>query len=263
MASTFSLNRKSMALKCITISNSKEHNPLILRFLSRARFLEEVSVLPSLKAAERKFKDQHIAYIMLDLTSCPAEVAEFQKAAFPNTRLILFSQNDVFSLEPLPEDLHHSLFENEPTIVNGEGLSPGFKLRLGARDMTLELRKDETRVLLDSLPSMPIGSDSSLFVKAENKITRINKEDISFVESQKDYIIFHTRDGQIRVLSRMKNIAQRLGGADFMRIHRSYLVRIDQIRTIEHEQVFLKDIPKPLPVGPSYKHNLIESLRLV
>lgn len=252
-----------MALKCITISDKKDYNPLIHKFLQRARFLEEIAVFPSLKAAEKQVRDTPVAYIMLDLMACPAEMGAYKKESFPGAKLVLFSEGDVFMLEPLPEDLHHNLFQNEPSIVNGEGLAPGFRLRLGAKDMTLEVRNDETRLLMDALPAQPINRSGSLFVKADNKITRINKEDISFVESQKDYIIFHTRNEELRVLSRMKNIARRLGNTEFMRIHRSYLVRVDQIRTIEHEQVFLKDIPKPLPIGPSYKQNLIESLKLV
>ena len=225
--------------------------------------MEEIAIFPSLSAAEKRLNGERIAYIMLDLVATPCEIAAYNKEAFPGARMVLFSENDVFMLEPLPEDLHHNLLENEPSIVNAEGLTPGFKLRLGAKDMTLEVRDNETRLLMDTVPMPDFDASDSLFVKADNKITRINKAEITFVESQKDYIVFHTQSGELRVLSRMKNIAKRLGSKEFLRIHRSYLIRIDQIRTIEHEQVFLRDLPKPLPIGPSYKQNLIESLKLV
>lgn len=253
----------AMALKCIIISANDNYNPLIQNFLGRARFLEKAAVLPSFDKAKKFMRQEAFSYIMLDLLSCPAEIAALDKSDFPNCRIVLFSREDVFMLEPLPDDISKTLLSDEPQGTPGESLEPGFRLHLGSRDMTLELRAEETRVLLDQVPMQVTENNDSLFVKAESKISRIDKKDILFVESQKDYIVFHTAEQEIRVLSRMKNIAQRLGNREFMRIHRSFLVRIDQIETIEQDRVYLQGHPKPLPVGPSYKNVLMETLQLV
>ena len=61
----------------------------------------------------------------------------------------------------------------------------------------------------------------------------------------------------------MKNLASRLDENKFIRIHRSYLVRIDRINTIEGELVYLRDVAKPLPIGPSYRSRLMAALPLV
>lgn len=244
------------------IGSENASNPLMDKFLQQVRFLNVAGQYASLSLAEPVLRGGTIHYIMLDLVSAGAEMLALSPARYPKVRVVLFSSTEVFMLEGIPEELREALFAEESTASEFEMAPGGFRLRLGPRDMTLEVRPQETRVLLDPAPYEHIVGNS-LFVKADSKISRIDLHDILYVESQKDYIVFHTRKTRIRVLSRMKNIAQRLGERDFLRIHRSFLVRIDQIRTIENEQVYVNETPQPLPVGPSYKSKLIQALRLV
>ena len=58
----------------------------------------------------------------------------------------------------------------------------------------------------------------------------------------------------------MKAIESKLPGADFFRIHRSYIVRLDKIKSIDNNYVFILD--KSLPVSRANKENLIKKLNL-
>jgi DNA-binding LytR/AlgR family response regulator len=61
----------------------------------------------------------------------------------------------------------------------------------------------------------------------------------------------------------MKDIEKKLGTLEFIRVHRSYIVRIDKIQAIENQTVVLENEKKALPVGGSYRDELLGKLNLL
>ncbi len=47
------------------------------------------------------------------------------------------------------------------------------------------------------------------------------------------------------------------------RIHRSYIVQLNAIHTIDNENVWLDSIETPIPIGPSYRKELLASLEIL
>jgi two-component system, LytTR family, response regulator len=71
-----------------------------------------------------------------------------------------------------------------------------------------------------------------LFVKDNNKLTKILFDDIYYVEGMKDYIKIVCREKNIITYMRMKAIEDILPPDQFMRIHKSYIVRLQAIKSI-------------------------------
>lgn len=116
------------------------------------------------------------------------------------------------------------------------------------------------RALARSTPGGPDapGSDpNTLFVKADGRLVRIDLRDVSWIEAQKDYVLFHTESGDHLVHSTMKALEARLPDA-FVRVHRSYLVRIDQIGDVEDSSLVIGR--KMIPVGATYRAPLLGRL---
>lgn len=230
-------------------------------FLEEARFFSVIGTYKSLSSAVASLENdsQKIDYLFLDLEYNAADLPYFNGDKFGELRILLFSNKSVFMVDRAKGDVVSSLINFE--------MNRNTPLQSSYRRTDNELETEEYWGEENESPSyqefQPQPESNSLFVKSSNKIVRIPLEDLHFVESQKDYLFFHTSDLNVKVLARMKHIANRLDENRFIRIHRSYLVRIDRISTIEGELVFLKDIPKPLPIGPSYKSRLIEVLHLV
>jgi DNA-binding LytR/AlgR family response regulator len=61
----------------------------------------------------------------------------------------------------------------------------------------------------------------------------------------------------------MKDIEAKLPDSDFMRVHRSFIVRIDKITAIEQPNLILENDKKIIPIGGSYKDELAKRLNLV
>ena len=77
-----------------------------------------------------------------------------------------------------------------------------------------------------------------IFVNSENKIIRINLQEIDFIESMSEYVKFYlSNKSNIVSLMRLKNLEKFLPEERFMRIHRSYIVNLHNITTIERSRI--------------------------
>jgi len=95
--------------------------------------------------------------------------------------------------------------------------------------------------------------DQFLFIKMEYKIIRIEFNKIKYIEGMKDYVRIHLEgDKPIMSLVTMKSVESNLPKAGFMRVHRSYIVNLNKIQTIERSRIIF-DEKVYIPVSEQYK----------
>lgn len=119
------------------------------------------------------------------------------------------------------------------------------------------------RDLLFSLVENKEGSGDYIFVKSNSKLVKLNNSDIYYIEALKDYVVIHTEKVRYTIHSTMKDIANKLSKDEFLRVHRSYIVRLDKIATIEYPNLTLEKVDKVIPIGGSYRDDLNERINLV
>lgn len=93
--------------------------------------------------------------------------------------------------------------------------------------------------------------DKSLVIYAEYRMIKINLSDIEYIESMEDYIKIYTqREKPILTLMPLKKVLEKLPADEFMRIHRSYAVSVNKIRSVQNRKVQVGDME--LPIGETY-----------
>lgn len=102
------------------------------------------------------------------------------------------------------------------------------------------------------------GSKNDIFIKKDGRLVRIGLSDISHIEALADYVNIYTASGRFTILSTMKSIENKLPEKDFVRIHRSFIIRVDKIREIEDNAVSIGEYV--IPISRSYKENLLKRL---
>jgi DNA-binding LytR/AlgR family response regulator len=102
-----------------------------------------------------------------------------------------------------------------------------------------------------------------IFVKSNSKLVKLETKDIYFIEALKDYVVINTLDSRYTIHSTMKEIERKLAGENFIRVHRSYIVRLDKIVSIEQPNLHLDNNKKMIPIGGSYKDDLVKRINLV
>ena len=85
-------------------------------------------------------------------------------------------------------------------------------------------------------------TDEYLFIKSGQKHIRINFNDIKYLEAQKEYVCINLINNEpVKTLVRLKNIEEILPKANFMRIHRSFIVNLQHIVTVERNRIIYGD----------------------
>ncbi|HOZ86526.1 MAG TPA: response regulator transcription factor, partial [Bacteroidia bacterium] len=107
------------------------------------------------------------------------------------------------------------------------------------------------------------SSKDILFVKANSRLVKVHLKDIYFIEALKDYVIINTQNTRYTVHSTMKEIDKKLGTTEFARIHRSFIARLDKIQSIDSQNVILENDKKVIPVGGSYREELMQKLNML
>ncbi len=102
-----------------------------------------------------------------------------------------------------------------------------------------------------------------IFIKANRKLVKLKAADIIYIEALKDYVIINTSAGRFTVHSTMKDIEAKLSGKGFVRVHRSFIVRVDKIASIEQPNLTIEGDGKIIPIGASHKDDLFNKIKVL
>lgn len=113
------------------------------------------------------------------------------------------------------------------------------------------IQKAEEQLALIGQKVEPKAKTSYIFIKAGKKMVRVEIEGICFIEGLGDYIKIHLKDSHLVTNLSMKKMEELLPPDEFFRIHKSYIIRLDRILSIEGNLI---EIGKhKLPVGSNYR----------
>lgn len=117
----------------------------------------------------------------------------------------------------------------------------------------------------DLLFSIVENKDSKdfIFVKSNSRLIKLKTEEIYFIEALKDYVVINTLKNRYTIHSTMKEMERKLAGDHFIRVHRSFIVRLDKIASIEYPNLQLEDDKKVVPIGGLYKEELVNKINLI
>ena len=94
-----------------------------------------------------------------------------------------------------------------------------------------------------------------LMVRADYKLYKIDYDDILLIEGLDDYIRIHLKN-KSTIITRlsMKGILKKLPSSSFIRVHRSYIVPISKIKTVQNKTITIEKFV--IPIGDTFKNEL-------
>jgi len=111
------------------------------------------------------------------------------------------------------------------------------------------------------IPSGQAADTDFLFIKAEDKLVKLVKDEIFFIESMKDYVKFVMAGKNYITYSTLKNLEEKLNGQAFLKVHRSYLVNINKIDDIRGNILYVQG--HQIPVSKDHKEELLKRLNIL
>jgi two-component system, LytTR family, response regulator len=113
---------------------------------------------------------------------------------------------------------------------------------------------DVIKKVVPNLPTVPISIENNernyIFVKTEYRMQRIDFKDILYIEGLKEYLMIFTKQGKVLTLQSFKKMEEILPRTNFARVHKSYIVALDKIISIERNRIKIGE--KLIPIGESY-----------
>ncbi|MEJ7766579.1 MAG: response regulator transcription factor [Chitinophagaceae bacterium] len=104
----------------------------------------------------------------------------------------------------------------------------------------------------------PTNGFDYLFVKQGSRLTRVNHNDIHYIEAEKDFSAIFLQEKKLLAGMHLKMFEDLLPGSLFMRVHRSYIVNLSRVTAIN---VNMAELGKTaIPIGGNYKADLLRRL---
>ena len=94
---------------------------------------------------------------------------------------------------------------------------------------------------------------------------RVKFEDILWIEALENYVVVNTFKDKYTIHFTMKSIAEKMPADKFVRVHRSFIVNMSKVKSIEDNSVIIKSESgsKVIPIGKSYKDQLMNDINLI
>jgi DNA-binding LytR/AlgR family response regulator len=233
-----------MKLRTIAIDDEPLALRLVSDYVSKTPFLELVGAFDNPLDAIDFLSSQSVDLIFVDIQMPDLTGIEFARTLENAPKIIFTTAFEKYALEGFKLNAIDYLLK---PFSYEEFLKAAQKAR------------KQSELEANSLPSIE-ANNQFLFLKSEYKIRRINFNDILYIEGLKDYIKVYTtgEDKPVLSLNSMKSLEQKLPESKFMRVHRSFIVNLEKIDTIERSRIIFGKTY--IPVSDQYKDKFQEYL---
>lgn len=109
-------------------------------------------------------------------------------------------------------------------------------------------------ILQSSTEEVKLTDDEFIFIRDSNIVRKLKLEEILYAEAMGDYVKLFTPKKFFAIHTTLKAVEERLPASSFIRVHRSYVVAVDKIDTIQDGALIING--KPIPVADAYRSAL-------
>ncbi|BAU56259.1 LytR/AlgR family response regulator transcription factor [Mucilaginibacter gotjawali] len=232
-------------IRCIIVDDEPLALHVLEDYISKIPFLHLVKSTTNPIEALTLVQEKEADLVFLDVQMPELTGIQFLKIANGKAKVILTTAYPQYALEGYELDVIDYLLK--PIAFDR------FFKAVQKAQAVLQPAAAKPVAVAESSPQKPQQEFLSdfIFVKTEHKIQKVYLNDILFIEGLKDYISIFTAAERIITLQNMKKMEDALPTKYFMRVHKSYIVSINKIDSIERSRIFIGD--KIIPVGDTYR----------
>ena len=211
-------------LQCIVVDDEPLAVKMLENYISKTSFLTLDASFTDPVAALEAIRDRRPQLVFLDIQMPDLNGMELSRMVPEGTRVVFttafkqyaFDSYEVSALDFLLKPIRYQKF-----LEAAEKARKWFELVDGAAATPpAGVQQGEDR--------------SSIFVKSDGQLRKVGFSDIRYVEGMKDYVLLHLCSEKRPLVTHitMKAVEELLPAANFMRVHRSYIVALDKIDSI-------------------------------
>jgi two-component system LytT family response regulator len=232
-------------IRCLIVDDEPLALHILEDYISKIPFLQLVKATTNPIEALTFVQDKSVDLVFLDVQMPELTGIQFLRIANGKAKVILTTAYSQYALEgyeldvidyllkPIAFDRFYKAVQKAQAVLQPAQATP--------QPAQPETPQPKQQDLLSDF----------IFVKTEHKIQKVYLNDILFIEGLKDYISIFTAAERIITLQNMKKMEDALPAKYFIRVHKSYIVSINKIDSIERSRIFIGE--KVIPVGDTYR----------
>lgn len=244
-------------LKCIAVDDEPLALDIIEDYISKIPFLELIKRTENAIEALQMVQAGGIDLVFLDIQMPELTGIQFLKIANGKANYILTTAYSQYALESY--DLNVSDYLLKP-IAFDRFYKAVEKVHIRLKNTQPPSDSPIQSLFAAPAPVAPVSNpiQDFIFVKTEHKIQKIELDDILYIEGLKDYISIFTKNERVITLQNMKKMEETLPKDQFIRVHKSYIIALDKIESIERSRITI--CSKIIPIGDTYRDEFFKHI---
>jgi DNA-binding LytR/AlgR family response regulator len=235
-----------MKTKCLVVDDEPLARDLMRGHIEKLENFEIVADCNNAMKALSVLREKHVDLIFMDIQMPQITGIEFLKTLKHPPKIIITTAYREYALEGFELDVVDYLlkpitFERFLKSVNKYYLSC----------------QDQVQIVPNS-SSDKIQEESFIYVKENKKVIKIYLSEIRYIEGLSEYVQIFTEKRKIITKTSMALMEEKLPAANFLRIHKSFIVPVDKIEAFTANTIEING--KELPIGRNYKNAVLNSL---
>ena len=226
---------------CIIVDDEKMSQKIIEELIKKTDFLNLLDICGNAIEASKVLANKDIDIMFLDVEMPEMTGLELISTLKKKPYIILITAKENYAVDAFEFD-----------VVDYIVKPAQYSRFLKAINKVKELASQSGQVESD---------DNNIFIKTSSKIVNLDVTTILYFEAMGDYVNIKTKDNKYVIHSTMKQLEEKLADRDFIRVHRSFIVGIKHIKDIEEGTLLVGE--KIIPIGNSYKQNLMKRLNII
>ena len=238
-------NSNHIHIKCIIVDDEPMARDVIRRYIEKIPNLKLVSEFGNAIDATIFLQEQSVDMIFLDIKMPQLSGTEFVRS-LRNVPKIIFTT-------PYKEFAHEG-FELDVIDYLLKPIRFDRFLRAVNKAFPQRQQEIETHGLIANEENKP--ATSFIYLRVDRKMIKVLLDDILYIESDKDYVKVFTEKGFIITRQTIASVEAMLSESQFIRIHRSYIVSMNKLKSFTAETVEIGN--KELPIGKLYRNSFLK-----
>lgn len=231
-----------MKLKCVIVDDEPLASEGLAKYVEVIDYLELIGIAENPLELNKLLENQSIDLIFLDIQMPYMTGLDFLKIKVNLPMVILTTAYPNYALEGFQFDAMDYLLK--PITFNHF-----FKATNKAKELYF-LKNQATQ------QNSPTTESDYLFIKCESKYEKILVDEILFVQALQNYVIIHTLRGKFMTLLPLKTVEEYLDPSQFLRVHKSYLVAISKIESVNTTELSIQT--HEIPISRNLREQVIE-----
>jgi DNA-binding LytR/AlgR family response regulator len=220
---------------------------LLANHISKVSFLELVNSFNNPMEGLISFNSNPVDLIFLDIQMPQLTGIQFMKLLQNRAQVIITSAYEEYAIE----GFEHNVTDYLLKPISFERFYKAVEKAYNVNNPTHKL---------DTKQDLHPATGGYIFVKVETRMVRVELDDILFIEGLKNYVSIYTKTQRIVTLQVMKQLEEILPPNRFVRVHKSYIIALDKISSIERQEITIQD--RIIPIGITYQEQFFKLLEV-